>query len=101
MNAALTVALPPEDGADPLRAAADRAARDKDRVVLTRDGKPVAALVPIEDLEALEAAEDAEDEAVAVERLAAWEAAGQPKGTPLKEIAAELGITLSADDPAS
>jgi prevent-host-death family protein len=35
-----------------------RAVKDKDRVVLTRRGKPVAALVPIEDLELLEAIED-------------------------------------------
>ena len=38
--------------------------RTKQRVALTRRGKPVAAVVPIEDLEyleALEAEEDAED----------------------------------------
>lgn len=52
--------------------AAARAERDKERVVLTRDGKPVAAVVPIEDLEALEA-EDAYWSRVADKAVAAWE----------------------------
>jgi prevent-host-death family protein len=32
-----------------------------DRVVIERHGKPVAAIVPVEDLAAIEAREDAED----------------------------------------
>jgi prevent-host-death family protein len=36
----------------------DRAAQDKERVILTRRGKPIAAVVPIEDVELLEALED-------------------------------------------
>lgn len=35
-----------------------RAAYGKERVVLTRHGKKLAAVVPVEDLEALEALED-------------------------------------------
>ena len=36
----------------------NRVAYAKERVVLTRRGKPLAAVVPIEDIEALEAMED-------------------------------------------
>ena len=39
----------------------NRAAYGHERVVLTRRGKPVAAVVPVEDLELIRAAEDAED----------------------------------------
>ncbi len=42
-----------------------------------RDGKPVAAVVPIEDLEALEA-EDAYWSQAADEAIGEWEAAGRP-----------------------
>lgn len=72
------------------------AAHDKARVVLTHDGKPVAAIVPIEDYEALEAIEDAHDAQLGGAAIAAWEAAGRPRGVPLAEVAAELGIDLNA-----
>jgi prevent-host-death family protein len=72
----------------------DHAADDKARVVLTRDGKPVAAIVPIEDYEALEAIEDAYDAKLAREAIAAWEAAGRPPGIPHEEVLAEYGITF-------
>ncbi len=39
----------------------NRVAYAKERVVLTRRGKPLAAVVPIEDIEALEALEALED----------------------------------------
>jgi prevent-host-death family protein len=35
-----------------------RAAHDKERIYITRDGKRVAAIISIEDFEALEAIED-------------------------------------------
>jgi len=38
-----------------------RAAYGKERVTVTRNGKPVAVLVPLEDAEALEAMEDRRD----------------------------------------
>jgi prevent-host-death family protein len=72
----------------------DHAADDKARVVLTRDGKPVAAIVPIEDYDALEAIEDAYDAKLASEAIAAWEAAGRPPGIPMADVARELGIDL-------
>lgn len=80
--------------------AAARAERDKERVVLTRDGKPVAAVVPIEDLEALEA-EDAYWSRVADKAVAAWEAEGRPAGIPIEEIAHDLGINLTSDPDAA
>jgi prevent-host-death family protein len=39
----------------------NRVAFGRERVVLTRHGKPVAAVVPIEDLELLESLEDMSD----------------------------------------
>ncbi len=74
-----------------------RAEHDKERVVVTRDGRPVAALVPIEDVEALEAIEDAYDSRLAAEAVAQWEAEGRPPDIPLEEIARQLGIDLTAD----
>ena len=68
-----------------------RAAEDKERVVLTRAGRPVAALVPIEDLEWLEAVEDrldAEDYRAAKEE---FERDGR-KTIPLDEVVRKLGI---------
>jgi len=41
--------------------ALNRVAYGRERVVIERNGKPVAALVPVEDLQDLEAREDAED----------------------------------------
>src|SRR5262249_17192187 len=58
MSSALSLPPPTQGTADRLIEAAARAERDKERVVLIRDGKPVAAVVPIEDLEALEAEDE-------------------------------------------
>jgi prevent-host-death family protein len=71
----------------------NRAAFGKERVVLTRRGKPLAAVVPIEDVEALEAMEDAADIAEARIRYEEWERDGRP-GISLEELAARHGIDL-------
>jgi PHD/YefM family antitoxin component YafN of YafNO toxin-antitoxin module len=94
----LTLSLPPsaERDGDKLAEAAVHAERDKARVILTRDGKPVAAVVPIEDLESLEA-EDEYWSRVAGEAVAEWEAAGRPLGPTLEELAARYGIALDPD----
>jgi prevent-host-death family protein len=47
-----------------------RAVYGKERIVLERRGKPVAAVVPLEDLERLEALEDASDVKAARRALA-------------------------------
>jgi prevent-host-death family protein len=69
----------------------DRAVKQKERVVLTRRGKPVAALVPIGDVEFLEAIEDlleAEEYRRAKEEFAqSGEAA-----VPWEKIKAEFGL---------
>jgi len=87
-------AISAETAAARLVEVVDQAAYDKARVILTRNGKRVAAIVPIEDYDALEAAEDAEDERLTAEAMAEWEAAGRPPGIPMEEILAEYGITL-------
>ena len=61
MAAVLSMPLPSEPGADRLAEAAAHAERGDGRVMLTRGGKAVAAVVPIEDVEALEAWEDERD----------------------------------------
>jgi prevent-host-death family protein len=56
-----------------------RVVGDRERIVLSRDGKPAAALIPIEDLEWLEEIEDKIDNEMADRALAeggetvAWE----------------------------
>ncbi|PSQ70779.1 MAG: prevent-host-death family protein [Bacteroidetes bacterium QH_8_67_23] len=47
----------------------DRAAHDKERVILTRRGEAVAAVVSLDDIEALEAVEDRLDLEMAREAL--------------------------------
>jgi len=88
-------AIPADASGEAFTAAITQAADEKSRVLLTRDGKPVAAIVPIEDYDALEAAEDAEDEKLAAEALAEWRAEGCPPGIPMEDVARELGIDLT------
>ena len=71
----------------------NRAAYGKERVVLTRRGKPLVAVVPIEDVELLERLEDEYDSALVRERLAEWEAAGRP-GKPLEDYIRERGLEI-------
>ncbi|MBW4092182.1 MAG: type II toxin-antitoxin system Phd/YefM family antitoxin [Proteobacteria bacterium] len=97
MSAALTMPLPCDVGADRLAEAAAHAERDGERVMLTRDGKPVAAVVPIEDVAALEAWEDEQDAHAAEEAIARWEAEGRPMGATLEELAVRWGVTLDPD----
>jgi prevent-host-death family protein len=88
-------AITAESAGERLSEVIDHAVYDRARVVLTRDGKPVAAIVPIEDYDALEAIEDAFDAKLAADAIAAWEAAGRPPGIPMADVARELGIDLS------
>ena len=61
----------------------------KERVALTRHGKAVAALVPIEDLQLLAALEDRVDLEEARAALAEAKAEGT---TPWEQVKAELGL---------
>lgn len=69
----------------------DRAVKQKERVLLTRRGRPVAALLPIGDvrfLEAIESALEAEEY-----RRAKEEFEGSGEATiPWEKIKAELGL---------
>jgi prevent-host-death family protein len=67
----------------------NRAAYGKERVILTRRGKPVAAVVPIEDVETLEALEDRLDIEEANRVLDAVEEEGT---TPFDQVKRELGL---------
>jgi prevent-host-death family protein len=69
----------------------ERAAAQKERVVLTRGGKPVAAVVPVEDVAALEALEDELDAAELRARVAECEAEGRAT-VPIEEIAVRYGL---------
>ncbi len=64
----------------------------KERVVLTRRGKELVALVPIEDLKLLEEAEDLYDLKLAMK---AMEEADPDKRISLHDLAKELKISLS------
>jgi len=75
----------------------DRAAHGKERVALTRRGKPVAAVVPIEDMELLESLEDGHDAALIRTRLAEWEAAGRP-GMSLQDYIRARGLEVDESE---
>ena len=67
----------------------DRAEGTKERIYLTRSGKRIAAIVPIEDVEAIEKIEDRIDRR-ALKRASAEMAV---KGTiPWEKVKAELGL---------
>ncbi len=77
--------------------AVEHVALDNGRVLLTSNGHPVAALVPVDDLRVLEGIDEAEDahwSSAANEAIREWEAEGRPAGIPMEDIARELGIDL-------
>ncbi len=59
----------------------NRAAYGKERVVVKRRGKALAAIVPIEDIEVLEGLDDEADVRIATKRLEAWERGGRKSVT--------------------
>jgi prevent-host-death family protein len=80
--------LPISAARDHLGDVVSRAEHAQERTVLTRHGKPVAAVISIDDLRELEAAEDRADLAAAREALASDE-----RRVPHDEILAEYGLT--------
>jgi prevent-host-death family protein len=69
--------------------------QDDVRVVLTRDGQPVAAIVPLHDLRSLEEMDAAEDEhlsRLADEAIDRWNAAGRPEGASHDALLIRYGI---------
>ena len=93
MSSAPGPSIPADDAPSRFAEAVARAERDGERVLLTRDGKPVAAIVPIEDAERLEGWEDAQDAAAVREGMAEYERTG-PQWATLEQIAARRGIKL-------
>jgi prevent-host-death family protein len=67
----------------------NRAAYGKERVLLTRRGRPLAAVVPVEDVKVLQAIEDRLD----LDPARASLAEAQQEGTvPWEQIKADLGL---------
>ena len=69
----------------------NRAAFGKERVRLTRRGKTLAVIVPVEDAEMLEALEDAKDAADARKVLRAIRE-GRERLVPWEKLKSELGL---------
>jgi prevent-host-death family protein len=77
------------DAREKLAEILNRVAYAKDRVRITRRGKEIAAVIPIEDLEFIERLEDEMDLQEAEKALVE----AREKGTvPLEEIRKELGL---------
>jgi prevent-host-death family protein len=66
----------------------ERAAQQKERVVLTKRGKAVAALVPIEDLHLIAAVEDQQDAEDFAKAKEEFERGGEPT-TPWEKVKAD------------
>lgn len=64
----------------------NRSAYGKERIILTRRGKGVAAIVPLEDLAIVEAAEDRQDAEEVRRRVKEWERGGR-KTIPFEQVA--------------
>ena len=83
--------VPLSKARDNLSDLVNRATYAGDRVVLSKSGKPVAAVVSLADLEALEAFEDAADVVAYDEAKAAHEANGR-KTVSLDVVKALLAV---------
>ncbi|MGH6984512.1 MAG: type II toxin-antitoxin system Phd/YefM family antitoxin [Stellaceae bacterium] len=93
MTAARKKPLPTAAARDNFAEMVNRAAYGGERVLVSRRGKPLAAIVPLTDVEAMEAFEDELDSAIIRKRTAEWERAGRP-GITLEEYARKHGIRL-------
>lgn len=93
MTAARKKSLPTAAARDNFADALNRAAYGGERVVLSRRGKPLAAIVPLVDVEAMEALEDELDSALIRKRIAEWERSGR-RGISLHALAKKYGIKL-------
>lgn len=85
--------LSAERASGSLASVVDRASADKERVLLTRRGKAVAAVVPVEDVAMLEGIEDLLDSLDLRKRLATWKREGQST-IALEDVAREHGVKL-------
>ena len=69
----------------------DRAAAGKERVIVTRRGKPSVAIVSMEDVELLEEIEDRLDAKDFRAAFREWKMSGR-KSKPLDQVIRELGL---------
>jgi len=69
----------------------NRAAFGKERFEVTRDGKALAAIMPVEDIRLLEELEDRLDAVLARDGIEAYDT-GMEEAVPLKQAKAELGL---------
>jgi prevent-host-death family protein len=81
--------LPVSDAREDLAEVVNRVAYGHERVRLTRRGKPLAAVVPIEDLELLEQLEDQAD-VEAIRQALADPANAEP--VPWEQVKADLDL---------
>jgi prevent-host-death family protein len=72
----------------------NRVAFGKERLVLTRRGQALVAVVPVEDIALLEAYQDDCDVRDARRRLKEWRRSGRPTVT-LEEVVRRCGIDLA------
>ncbi len=83
-----------EEVRDSLGELINRVKYNQERMKVTRRGKPVMALVPLEDLEfmekVLDALEDEYDLAIVKERLEHFDRTGE--GIPWEDVKAEYGL---------
>ena len=77
--------------AEPFPKTLDRVVRGRERVIVRRRGKNVAALVPIEDLAALEELDDRQDAGDFRAAKRQWERGGR-KTVPWDKLKSELGL---------
>ena len=66
----------------------NRVAQNKERIVLTRRGKEIAAIVPMEDLHAIQSSHDKQDLQEAIEAL---KEARQSNPITLEELKEKIG----------
>ena len=87
-----TISVPAAEARENLAEIINRVAYGDERIVLTRHGKAVVAMVPIEDLEALDRFQDFLDAQAAAE---AWEEYQRDGGIPIEVVRQELDAKLA------
>lgn len=90
MSVIASIPLAADPASGPVPDAIGHAEHDDAGVVLTRDDRPAAAIVPLHDLRALEEPDDAEDaflSRVAAEAIAQWAAEGRRAGIYHEDLA--------------
>jgi prevent-host-death family protein len=72
--------------------AIERVSTESERLIIVREGKGVAAIVPLDDLESLEELDEILDQADMPELEAARKEAEEKGTLPLSEFMAKLGL---------